>query len=180
MGNKWVLSVRTSLPGICRSKDDLKTVFYVYDSFEEARDALHEKAKQFAFSENAMFDGDGHIKKLCDYVEQEFEELPIDEQMEIYSFAEASDMIRKALNGETVKIEGILDLDEDGMIAVKCIGDTIMFEGYGDGPINGFEPYIKTNIFDMSEEKDYYLYIDDMLGQDVSSELYIDLKRAEN
>jgi hypothetical protein len=27
--------------------------------------------------------------------------------------------------------------------------------------------------------KDYYLYIDDMLGQDVSSELYIDLVKAK-
>jgi hypothetical protein len=48
-----------------------------------------------------------------------------------------------------------------------------------DGPINGYDPYIATNAFSMEEEKDYYIYIDDLLGQDCSSELYIDLKQVE-
>jgi hypothetical protein len=34
-------------------------------------------------------------------------------------------------------------------------------------------------MFDMTEEKDYYFHIDDMLGQDVSSELYIDLIKTK-
>jgi len=51
--------------------------------------------------------------------------------------------------------------------------------GYDDGPCNGYDPKIATNMFDMTEEKDYYLYVDDMFGQDASSELYIDLKKIE-
>ena len=56
MDNKWVLSIKTSQPDVCRSKDDLKTAFYVYDSFEEARAAFRDAVRRYAFEENAMFD----------------------------------------------------------------------------------------------------------------------------
>ena len=70
----------------------------------------------------------------------------------------------------------------DWMLSQKVGDGAVYIFGDYDGPCNGYDPYIKTNIFDMSEEKPYFLYIDDMMGQEdvASSELYIDLKRAEN
>lgn len=53
------------------------------------------------------------------------------------------------------------------------------YSGY-DGPINGCEPVINTNMFSMKEAQNYYLYINDAFGQSsASSELYIDLTRAK-
>ena len=68
---------------------------------------------------------------------------------------------------------------EDGMIALNYNGESVLCYGVDDGPFNGFDPYIATNAFSMEEEKDYFIYIDDLLGQDYSSELYIDLKKVE-
>ena len=82
-------------------------------------------------------------------------------------------------NGEKV----VLDLYENeymnGMIGLNYDGNSIMIYGVDDGPCNGYDPYIATNAFSMDEEKDYYIYIDDLFGEDYSSELYIDLKKVE-
>ena len=47
--------------------------------------------------------------------------------------------------------------------------------------INGYDPKIDTNLLYMQEEKNYYLYIDDMFRQcdwmKASSELYMDLTK---
>ena len=63
----------------------------------------------------------------------------------------------------------------------NCFFHAINMKGHCDGPINGICPRIKTNMFDMSEEKDYILYIDDLFGglwnQECSAELYIDLNK---
>ena len=68
---------------------------------------------------------------------------------------------------------------EDGMIALNYDGESVLCYGSDDGPCNGYDPYIATNAFSMEEEKDYYICIDDLLGQEYSSELYIDLKKVE-
>ena len=68
MENKWVLSVKTSLPDVCRSKDDIKTVFYVYDSFEEARAAMRAEISKYTGQKNTMFDRAGRIKKLTEFI----------------------------------------------------------------------------------------------------------------
>ena len=67
----------------------------------------------------------------------------------------------------------------DWFIAIESNPGNILIRGEDDGPCNGYDPYIKTNIFSMKEEKDYCLYIDDLFGQDFSAELYIDLKKTE-
>ncbi len=170
--SKWVLSVVTSLPEVCESKDDLKTSFYVFDDFNEARKAMRDKIRSFAFGENAMFDGKGNILMMLDFSEFLYEDYPA--QI-------LTDCFRKAFEGKNVSIEGIPD-DEDEQswaFIIKRRGDTVLIEGAGEGPENGYDPFIKTNIFDMSEEKHYYLYVNDMFDCDYSSELYMDLKRAE-
>ena len=35
MNNTWVLSIRTSLPEVCRNAGELKTNIYTFDCFDE-------------------------------------------------------------------------------------------------------------------------------------------------
>lgn len=52
--------------------------------------------------------------------------------------------------------------------------------GEEEGVYNGFEPVMKTNMFSVQNEQDYYLHIDDAFGQEDSSvELFIDLRKAK-
>ena len=65
------------------------------------------------------------------------------------------------------------------MIAFDYSNGVIRFYGDDDGSCNGYDPVIYTNMFDMREEKDYFMYIEDLLGQDeYASQLCIDLKKT--
>ena len=65
------------------------------------------------------------------------------------------------------------------MIGFEYKDGVIKFYGDDDGPCNGYNPMLYTNVFDLTEEKDYFLYINDLFGQDdFTSELYIDLKKS--
>ena len=140
---------------------------------------MRAEISKYTGQKNTMFDRAGRIKKLTEFISYigkvHFEHV-----------LEAIDLINMAIGGETVDISGIPETEdafEPYIAAVRC-GDALKIFGHGDGPCNGYDPYIKTNILDMSEEKNYYLYIDDLFEMDdddiYSSELYIDLKKAEN
>jgi hypothetical protein len=179
----WVLSVKTSLPEECYSKAELKTTFSAFETFPEARKAMRDTVKGFAFSKNTMFDGDGRIPALDKYIGYMYEDGEDEECCEDFLTSGILLKIQNAFysifNGENV----VLDIYEneygDGMIGLNYNGDSVLCYGVDDGPCNGYDPYIASNAFSMEEEKDYYIYIDDLLGQDYSSELYIDLKKVE-
>ncbi len=171
----WILSVRTSLPEVCESKEDLKQSFGVYDSFEEGRDAFKAKMKEYALSDNAMFDGEGNLKMLCDYCD----EVTYDDEFHT-ALSQASQVLKDAMLGANPSLEGIPSYSTDWMIAVSHDEETLNIFGEDDGPCNGYDPHISANIFDMNIERNLHLYIDDMFGQGVSSELYIDLTKSEN
>ena len=82
----WALTIRTSLPDVARSEDDLKTTNLFFQSFEKAKEALREKLKEFAFSKNKMFDGEGGIMWLdrygADNLENSDEEYDSDDEEE--------------------------------------------------------------------------------------------------
>ena len=65
---------------------------------------------------------------------------------------------------------------EDDAVAIGSDEDMDFFGGDGDVEC---DYVLCTNIFSMEEERDYYLYIDDLFGQDEeSSKLFIDLKKV--
>ena len=70
MNEIWVLSIRTSLPKVCKSPDDFKVTVSAYDSFEKAKTAMREAIYKYAFSKNTMFNGAGQIKLLKSYNEE--------------------------------------------------------------------------------------------------------------
>ena len=177
----WVLTVKTSLPDTCENSSDLTTTCQAFDSFEKGRNALRETIKQYAFSKNSMFDGNGNIIYLKQYADNFDDEVYEDdfEVLDINRINYVIDSLREVFSGKDGDFEMESEYCTDWMIAVDVTKDGISMYGYDDGPCNGYDPIIKTNMFDMTEEKDYYFHIDDMLGQDVSSELYIDLIKTK-
>lgn len=179
MKKLWVLSIRTSLPNACITKADLQTSFSAFETFEDAKKAMRDAIKGFAFSGNTMFNGNGKIIALEKYIAEmgdyNYEETLLTRDI----MSKVQDYLFAIIKGE----DTILDIEEgeytDYMITFNYDDNAIKSYGDYDGPCNGYDPYIATNAFSMEEEKDYYIYIDDLLGQDYSSELYIDLKQVE-
>ena len=181
MKEVWVLSVKTSLPETCMDSDDLKSSFTVFKNFEKGRDEFRRIVKEYAFSENAMFDGKGNIIHLNKYAEDSLEDENDHTDNFLYKerLLNIAEWLKTVFNGEDVDFKMLYNSYDDAMISLTTVAGEIEIIGDYDGPINGINPHIKTNIFSMKEEKDYYLYIDDMFRQDCSAELYIDLKKAE-
>lgn len=181
----WVLSIRTSLPETCIFFSDMKTEFLAFDSFERAKAALREKIRELAFSENTMFNGKGQITLLDKYISgmwvAEDDSDVDDDVLSNDRLTKIQNAFTAAFSGQDVRLD-IKDGDyTDWMIAVQVNGNSISLRGDDDGPINGYDPVLKTNIFSMEEPQDYYLYINDRFGQydEATSELYVDLKRTE-
>ena len=181
----WVLSIRTSLPETCIFFSDMQTEFLAFDSFEKAKTILRERLKELTFSPNAMFNGKGQITLLDKYISgmwaPEDDSDVDDDVLSNDRLTKIQDALTAAFSGQDVRLD-IKDGDyTDWMIAVCVKENSVSFRGDDDGPINGYDPVLKTNIFSMEEPQDYYLYINDRFGQydEATSELYVDLKRAE-
>lgn len=188
----WILTIKTSLPKVCWTDDDLKITTSVFETFEEARDNLRELLKQFAFCNNAMFDGDGHISQMNFYIadQENIEKEYIDDMREDLSWLYSPMLnalrsnLRSVFRGKDTGISLDDGRYDDGYIELCVKNGAISIGGFGDGPVNGINPYLSTNMFDMTAEKNYHLYIDDFFGghwgQEASSELYIDLIAVKN
>ena len=48
----WTLTVKTSLPEVCRDKSDFVTTTSAYENFEDARNTMRSVLKEYAFSKN--------------------------------------------------------------------------------------------------------------------------------
>lgn len=183
MNYVWVLSVKTSLPNTCASHADLPLTTTVYDSFEKARAALRELLKGYAFSKNSMFDGDGRLPHFQKFIKNCFSEKEHDlkeTRLSKEKLEYISDTLRRIFAGEDVHLALAKGAYADYLTcSARC--DENFFSMLGDfgGPFNGTNPRIQTNMFSMKQEQHYFLYLDDMFGQDdYSSELYIDLTRG--
>ncbi len=177
----WVLTVKTSLPNTCENSKDFTTTCQAFDSFEKGRNALRETIRHYAFSKNSMFDGNGNITYLKQYAD-DFGDYVFEDDSEVLDINRLNHVVnslRDAFLGKEVHFEMESECCADGMIAIYSKLNEVSLCGEDDGPSNGYDPDIRTNIFSMREEKHYYLYIDDCFGQDdCTSELYIDLQQA--
>ena len=150
----WVLTVKTSLPNTCKNSSDLTTTCQAFDSFEKGRDALRETIRQFAFSKNSMFDGKGNITYLKQYVEVCDGEVYEDdfEVLDINRINYVINSLRDAFSGKEVDFEMESEYCTDWMIAINSKPGEVSFCGEYDGPCNGYDPDLRTNIFSMKEE----------------------------
>lgn len=185
MKNVWVLSVKTSLPEVCWGAENMKTEILAFESFDDVKKALQKKLREYAFNKNAMFDGLGNMIQFERYWNDSWEPEEKAEDCEGFLTKAVLGKVYKTVMaifaGEEADLLSISDCDhyDDGMIAVALKDGAIKICGYEDGPYNGYDPVISTNMFTMQAEKDYYLYVDDLFGQDESAELYIDLKKVD-
>lgn len=212
MKTVWVLNVRTSLPEVLESNRKYKHIREAYESFDAAKARVREILKEFAFSENAMFDGKGYVKYFTRYIDDAAElmeeilkehEDALAIEFEEDNFADKHlsvgflNVLHKKLHcifsGEDTALPFPQKTYDDckTYLQVDVLNGCIQLEGAYDGPCNGINPYIKTNMFDMTEEKDYMLYIDDYFTEYYSdhpewtcnywssAELYIDLNKIQ-
>lgn len=181
MNEIWVLTIKTSLPKACESKADLKLNVSAYESFEVAKQALRKKLNDLAFSSNKMFNGKGGIKEFVKYSKNNIDE-PYDEDDEEVLSPSVADSVNevflKIFSGEDTNLKKVPKYCTDWCIAIEKNKDILSIHGTDEGPCNGYDPFIYTNMTSMAEEKNYFLYIDDYFGQEVSSELYIDLVKS--
>ena len=183
MNDIWVLSVRTSLPDTCYCFEEMEVNFFAFNSFEKAKNELRQVLKKLSFSKNAMFDGNGNLIALADYAEDalvaEKEEDVTDGWLYQEVFTKIQNALHAVFSGEDTKIDLPAGSYEDASIEINITDNSIESCGTDDGPINGYDPTLSTNLFSMQEEKDYYLYINDQFGHvEATAELYIDLKKT--
>ena len=187
MQDLWILSIKTSLPDTCSGCIDWKTTFTGYDGFEAAKKGLRNKLHDLVFSENKMFDENGKLKELEEYVsrcidDEDDSEAPDydDEWISVAMLKVICKTLYDIIAKQKADLSKFIPYYSDDMICVRTDKNLFAIEGDGDGPFNGCDPKIYTNMFDMEEEKDYYLYINDMFddSDSASSELYIDLQKA--
>lgn len=183
MKNVWVLSIKTSLSYACEWGSDLKTETYAFENFEKAREFLRAKLKKFAYSKNSMFDGHGNIIHFKKHLDNAWEPDDDEELLDALTKANLSKVynaVKSIFEGNNVDISEFNDYYSDWLIAVEFKNGVMTMYGEGDGPCNGYDPRFNSNMFDMSEEKNYFLYIEDLFGQeDDPTNLCIDLTKAE-
>ncbi len=167
----WTLIIKTQSTPAVRA-------FY---SFSEAKDTLRQTLKKLAFKNNSMFDGEGKITNLKQYIDK-----TVDFEHENDDGILTKDLLEKVQNALYDVFSGkdtMVDIEEgnytDYLVAFEYKEGVIRFYGDDDGPCNGYDPTLFTNMFDMTEEKDYFLYIEDAFGQDEYCRFYLDLKKTE-
>ena len=180
MNEKWILTVKTSLPNEAVDIEDLHIEGYVFDTFEAGKAKMLEIIKSFALSENAMFDGQGNITALKEYCQEVVDQFADEDEEFADSFKNIMDCMRAVALGEDFK-----QLDdnevEDGEICAEFSGDKVTIFGTEDGPMNGIDPKIMTNLLDLSEPKDCCFYVNPMFNYDEPTpELYVDLIKAKH
>lgn len=181
---QWKLTVKTSLPGACSGRRKLKTKVFTFAGFDSARTALRSQLKELAFSENAMFDGDGHIIGLTGCLNNTILYDDPDWCVEGWLGAKLAtqilDIFACILEGRDVDVDFECGVYHDSLIAVDLRANSIAIRGTSEGIDNDYDPKVNTNLLSMQEEKDYYIHIDDLFGQypHVSAKLYMDLKKV--
>ena len=67
---KWRLTIKTSLPEVCETPEDLKVKEEFFENFETAKEKMRETIKDLAFCENVLFDGNGYLKNFVNYISE--------------------------------------------------------------------------------------------------------------
>lgn len=181
MKNTWVLSVKTSLPKSYYTPLDLKTSISSFDNFEEAREALRNILKKYTFSKNRLFDGKGNLiwlsKEIKDrkaYEKEYGSDVEYDDDLTAARLENIRTLLHEALSGTEVSPKNCNW--DSGLMICSCRGGIVKIYGYEDGAC----PVLKTNIFSMKNEKDYYFYVaeDYVYTDDAPAVLMIDLVKA--
>ena len=100
----WVLTIRTSLPELAHSKEDVKMTNFVFQSFETAKKVLREKLREYAFFENEMFDGGGGLVHLEEYAEVLTDEFDDEQSLSLRKINELEKALLLIFEGKDAKL----------------------------------------------------------------------------
>ena len=187
MIDHWVFELNTTIPYACPGNERVESKAFIFDTFEEARDSFRHELMRFAFEDNQLFDGIGHVKKLGGFLDGKIGELQslskgqIDElkkslsssMFEMFSGKDTvvslSDNTKKSLaDNNSLKI--LIEPDEID-IYEKC-----------DQYYLGRDDKLKTNAFSMTDKKNYWFRLYDFSGHcrhDCYSYLELELYKIE-
>ncbi len=157
----------------------------VFENFEDARDAIFQILKDFCSDHyEEYFDDNGRLFMIENYLEdeledelfeddelfqsftkEEYEEYKKEAKLRVEHWKPVFDTLAELFTGETIRKEykillpvitgadttnySIACWTEDGVLCIHSVDD---------GSCNGYEPYIHTNMFDMTDsDKDYFM-----------------------
>lgn len=181
MKDVWVLYERSDLArGGEWDYQNYATACRAFADFDTAKQAMRDTIKRYATEKSSMFDGEGNLNELLDQYYYDDDERD--------TFTYVGELLRKLCLNE---------LDDATAKAIKPLFCTtflfaaeittdngepvLLMRGDDDGPCNGVNPYVHTNLFSMNDDtKDYYFYVEDMfrMDSDFSSHLFLDLKKV--
>ena len=167
MKETWVVYLNTNIGNESGNPHDNKTHCFTYETFEEARDKSRELLRSYAYGEpNEIFNGNGILTSYNKSVQNfiEVDDFYDDAEEESYSkdMETVKDAFASMFAGEKVDLSTLNEYGTDWLIAYRITdGRAISIYGEDDGPFNGYDPHIYSDMFDMSEPQNYTTYIDD-------------------
>ncbi|MCH5183708.1 MAG: hypothetical protein J1E00_05980 [Oscillospiraceae bacterium] len=161
----------------------VKKEFRVFSKFEDAVRAMRKVIHAHAFADNALFDGNGHIREFEKYIERNAAAIDdFDDDFENGStkpLKAVSEKLRSFFASQTDYPE-ISQLDgfswTDWLCGCECEtqnGHSLLtIEGVDDGPCNGINPdiYINSFVMDDPEITNYVCRIRDSFEEDWDEE----------
>ena len=191
MEKQWILSVMTNFfdrkncPFSCK----MATKYYVFDDFRTGRKKMLEEIARIRKEGKAMFDENGDLIYLNRYItkmekselNEEYLKSCDEESLLADKMKEARRLLRGVMNGvETndTKLDGFFT---DYSVGLQISGGYLIICGDDDGPSNGYDPDILTNMLTVTEEKNCYFHLRDNFGQNHDpSYVFLELKKSEN
>ncbi len=185
--NCWVLMLKTSLPYAGINHANLPTKCYVFHHFSEARAALRQWLRELAFSRNVLFDGQGRMPRFAAYIRTHGQEDVTEPHEEFRDngwltkgrMQTLSDTLAAVLSGEDVDVPLESGDYTDAFLCLTVEGNHVNLNGLDETLGSAYALVIRTNLFNMTQEGNYYLCLKDQFGQDDAAELYAELKCAQ-
>lgn len=185
MKSVWVLYERSDLDRNSEfDYENYATDCRVFEKFEDAKNAMKKLIRDYATEKNSLFDGNGCFCEFSGEIDEYYDD-PEEKDAELFRTVEK--LLRKLCLDELSE-DDIADITElyvnNYMYSAEITtadGIVLLMKGEDDGPFNGIDPYVHTNIFDMdNEDNNYFFYVEDRFKMYARfiSHLYIDLKKV--
>ncbi len=152
---------------------------YLFTDFEEAKDETLKVIGAYAHSKNGLFDGNGGIVGFGEYFKRLTDEDIMCGSFEDWDPEDIDFDFLEEENGEEHDPGKVRDFPEslrrsilsgfrerpgdlywtDYLLEINSNPYTLKVRGIDDGPCNGVDPFIFTNMFDMSDPESDYSFI---------------------
>ena len=181
--NTWIVTLNTNIGSGDKPaslyEPDFEKKFFAFDDFEEAKTKALELIKSYAFSENSMFDGEGGIKKLKSYAEENDSFEEDEDGSPVYlDLPKAYNIFSKWMNGEQIDLSGFKEYYEYDYKIEIIDGKRLKIQN-ASSLLYGW--IITTDMMSITEPGNYSLYIRDNFNwdEDDPSILQIEIALAE-